>query len=277
MTGALLGRYAKVWPSLPGRERRRMMEPLRSPATFCVRSFEANPKFAAALAAQEAQLRGEGKDVRLIAAALSNRSDAAAPRTLTTYARNEWGSTVTTLPFADIFSGEKKVRRLASEAVAVPSYDVRDVLRHARRLNASSTLALKLDVEGDEEWIMQLLSDELELVCELEYLFVEFHHLPGSKPGSGRANLTRWGLPEEHYELVKAKIHTAMDERPGCKLKIYWRSFWAACGDVQRFEWEKTPQVTDEPGEGERGAAADGADRRGARGRSGRWRHIELW
>lgn len=92
---------------------------------------------------------------------------------------------------------------------------------------------------------MDLLSRDLDLACEVDFLFVEFHHLPGKTPGSGRANLTRWGLPEDHYERVKSRIHGAMEARPGCRLKVYWRSFWAACGDTQRFEWEATEQVTD--------------------------------
>ena len=85
---------------------------------------------------------------------------------------------------------------------------------------------------------MESLSRRPELVCALSYLFVEFHHLPGQ-----RANLTRWGLPEDLYEIVKGRVHAAMEERPGCKLQVYWRSFWAACGDKQRFEWLSAPQV----------------------------------
>lgn len=85
------------------------------------------------------------------------------------------------------------------------------------------------------------LSKRPELVCAIDYLFVEFHHLPRQ-----RANLTRWGLDEDLYEIVKNRIHAAM-ELPGCRTRVYWRSFWAACGDAQRFEWVGTPQVTDKP------------------------------
>jgi hypothetical protein len=88
--------------------------------------------------------------------------------------------------------------------------------------------------------MIQELSERPQLLCALSYLFVEFHHLPGQ-----RANLTQWGLPEDLYEIVKTRIHAAMDERPQCRLQIYWRSFWGACGDVQRFMWISTPQASD--------------------------------
>ena len=28
-----------------------------------------------------------------------------------------------------------------------------------------------------------------------------------------------------------------MDERPGCKLMLYWRSYWSSCGDPMRYTW----------------------------------------
>ena len=45
----------------------------------------------------------------------------------------------------------------------------------------------------------------------------------------------------------KTRVHAAM-ELPTCKLKIYWRSFWASCGDKQRFEWRTSEQVRDHLG-----------------------------
>ena len=36
-----------------------------------------------------------------------------------------------------------------------------------------------------------------------------------------------------------------MEETPGCRLRLYWRSFWASCGDKQRFEWRDAPQARD--------------------------------
>ncbi len=193
--------YNREWPKLDRVARRSLMAPLRDElSSWCVRSFDANPAYAPLLQKQEAALRREGKNLRFVAAALSNVSSAAAPRTITTFARHAWGSTATTLPFADIFNGAKKAPVLGSHAVRVESFDALQVLRTARELNPSSTIALRLDVEGDEEWIMARLADEPKLACALDYLFVEFHHLPGNpgRPGSGRANLTRWGLPEDH-------------------------------------------------------------------------------
>ena len=80
-----------------------------------------------------------------------------------------------------------------------------------------------------------------ELLCAVSYLFVEFHHLPNA-----RVNLTRYGLLPDLYEDLKIRIHAHM-ERPACRLKVYWRSFWSACGDVMRFQWRSTEQASDVP------------------------------
>ena len=236
--------YPKAWPRLPAAERRRRMAPLRSPSGWCVRSFESNSALLPPLLEQQAELRRAGHDVRFVGAALSNVTAVSAPRTIVQFARNKWGSTATTLPFADIFP-RNKPPQLSVRVEHGPSYDVLDVLARARQLNRSSVIALKLDVEGDEEWMIERLSRHSELLCALSYLFVEFHHLPKQ-----RANLTRWGLDEDLYEIVKNRIHALMEERPGCKLQVYWRSFWAACGDRQRFEWLNAPQVTDREADG---------------------------
>ena len=229
--------YSTSWQRLPVRERRRRMEPLLSPTEWCVRSFEANAALLPALREQEAEHRRAGYDVRFIDGALSNVTAPQAPRLITTFARNKWGSMATYLPFADIFPNSKPPV-LSTRVERGPSFAVEQILERAVALNSSSVLALRLDVEGAEEWLMESLSRRPELVCALSYLFVEFHHLPGQ-----RANLTRWGLPEDLYEIVKGRVHAAMEERPGCKLQVYWRSFWAACGDKQRFEWLSAPQV----------------------------------
>ena len=91
------------------------------------------------------------------------------------------------------------------------------------------------------------------LLCAISYLFVEFHHLPNQ-----RVNLTRYGLLPDLYDDLKLNIHAQM-ERPGCKLKVYWRSFWSACGDVMRFQWRSSEQATDQPSKPSKG--------RGRRGR----------
>ena len=43
---------------------------------------------------------------------------------------------------------------------------------------------------------------------------------------------------------LRPMVHAAM-EAPGCRLRLYWRSFWASCGDKQRFEWRDAPQARD--------------------------------
>ena len=53
----------------------------------------------------------------------------------------------------------------------------------------------------------------------------------------------RYSLIAELVDELKQRVHAAM-ESPTCKLQIYWRSFWASCGDKQRFEWRTSGQAT---------------------------------
>ena len=175
--------------------------------------------------------------MRYIDGALSNRSGTDVPRTVVTYARNRWGSTATTLAFKDIHPSQPPL--LSSATVRGASYDVRDVLRAALQRNASSLIGLKLDVEGDEFWMLDQLSREPQLLCDISYLFVEFH---GSATAAQRAKLPGYGLREDEFEALKRQAHANMN-LPGCKLQLYWRSFWASCGDQQRFEWRDSKQV----------------------------------
>ena len=105
--------------------------------------------------------------------------------------------------------------------------------------NDSATIALRLDVEGDEWWILRALVAEPALLCKVSYLFVEFH---GSATAVQRAKLPGYGLREDEFEALKRQAHANMN-LPGCKLQLYWRSFWASCGDQQRFEWRDSKQV----------------------------------
>lgn len=57
-----------------------------------------------------------------------------------------------------------------------------------------------------------------------------------------RERLHEYGLSADAFESLKARVHAEM-ETPGCRLRIYWRSFWASCGDPQRFEWRNGPQA----------------------------------
>ena len=56
--------YPRSWHNASASEKGRRMLPLRAPAEFCVRSFEANPKLMPRLAAREAELRASGRAVR---------------------------------------------------------------------------------------------------------------------------------------------------------------------------------------------------------------------
>ena len=53
---------------------------------------------------------------------------------------------------------------------------------------------------GDEFWMLDLLSREPQLLCNISYLFVEFHNLPGK-----RANLSHYGLDADMYEVRTRK------------------------------------------------------------------------
>ena len=245
--------YNSAWPNRSVRDRRTDMAVLNEPGSFCIRSFEANPKLLPLLRTTEAELGSKVKSLRFVDGALGNVTRAASSRKVVTYAHNKWGSTATTFDFFDIHAG--KPQELSSEIVSGPSYDVLDVLRDAFRLNSGAVVALKLDVEGLEGYMLNRLASAPELLCGLSYLFVEFHHLPNQ-----RVNLTNYGLLPDLYEDLKTRIHAQM-EQPGCKLKVYWRSFWSACGDVMRFQWRSSEQATDKP------PAAKGRSRRVARAR----------
>ena len=116
--------------------------------------------------------------------------------------------------------------------------------------------------------IWQALVDEPGLLCSISYLFVEYHSL--------HANLTRHGFPRlpgeppgyTAYNRIGDAIRRAMDERPGCELRIHWRSFWNTCGDTMRFVWMGGPQATGrEPAAGGSGRRTAGAAKRAGRRR----------
>ena len=76
---------------------------------------------------------------------------------------------------------------------------------------------------------LEALTAEPELLCRLSYLFVEFHNM--------HVNLPDYGFDAGLQDTIKRRIYAAMNEKPGCRLQIFWRSLWASCGDSQRFEW----------------------------------------
>jgi hypothetical protein len=234
--------YASTWGKLSRHERVAAMQPLREPATFCIRSFEAAPELLPQLRRQEEELRAQRFDVRFVEAGLGNKTAAALPRTIVRYARNPWGVSATSLDFADVHVGGKPVPLEPARTVVGQSYDLRSVVIRALELNASTTIAIKLDIEGGEYWALESLVSDPELLCRISYLFTEFHSTASAEQ---RTVLTKYGLREDIFENLKSRAHAAM-ERPGCKLKVYWRSFWASCGDKQRFEWRTSAQASRE-------------------------------
>ena len=114
------------------------------------------------------------------------------------------------------------------------------LLSTAVRLNSSAVIALKLDVEGSEWWLLEKLVADTRLLCSISYIFAEFHSTASAQQ---RERLATYGLESELFEGLKKRVHAAM-ESPTCKLQIYWRSFWASCGDKQRFEWRTSGQAT---------------------------------
>ena len=231
--------YSSAWNQLSRGQKVEAMRPLKEPSTFCVRSFEAAPELMPQLRKQEEELRAQQLDVRFVEAALGNATSSAAPRTVVRYARNPWGVSATGLKFEHAHVGGKPVP-LESRTLLGQSYELRGVVQRALALNSSSVIAIKLDIEGSEYWALEALVADPELLCKVSYLFTEFH---STASADQRVVLQGYGLREDAFEHLKSRAHAAM-ERPGCKLKVYWRSFWASCGDKQRFEWRTSAQAS---------------------------------
>ena len=83
---------------------------------------------------------------------------------------------------------------------ALPTYDAAALVRRAVAANASATIALRLDVEGDEWWILRALVAEPALLCKISYLFVEFH---GSATAAQRA---AWGAFLRRYLVERPQL-----------------------------------------------------------------------
>lgn len=257
--------YRAAWPALAAAQRRDVMKPLTEPRSWCVRSFEAAPALLPPLLAQQKKLRADGLDVAFVDGALGNASAPRAARDVVTYSRHPAGESAVSMAFEDIHvepcaRGQhepcSKPAALSRRTAYGPSYDVRAILREVLRRNSSALIALRLDVEGAEWSILEALlepdaefgegggggggSEALPLLCAVSYVFAEFH---GSATEVQRAKLPRYGIASDAFESLKARVHSAM-EKPGCRLQIYWRSFWASCGDKQRFEWRDGPQAT---------------------------------
>ena len=152
------------------------MLPLRAPAEFCVRSFEANPKLMPRLAEREAELRASGRDVRFIEGSLANATAASEPRTVYTYnSKSPAGSMATSFKFRQIHVTPPV---LSEETMLAPTYDVRELIARALRHQPNAVIALKLDIEGGEFQLLDWLTSSGD-ICRISYLYVEFHNLHG--------------------------------------------------------------------------------------------------
>jgi hypothetical protein len=229
--------YVQAWARMSVSERRELMAPLNQPSSFCIRSFEAAPELLQPLQAQATRLTQRGFDVRFIDGQLSNRTAVLSPKTIVRYGNGPTAVSATTMHFGDVHV--EGPRSVSERTELGRSYSLRDLVSSALSRNASSVIALKLDIEGAEWWALDELTADPSLLCGVSYIFSEFH---GSATAEQRAKLPGYGLPEDMFEILKSRAHAAM-ERPGCRLKLYWRSFWASCGDQQRFEWRNSKQV----------------------------------
>lgn len=173
--------YGRAWNNMSAAAKRAYMAPVADPARFCVRSFEANPRLMPALRTKEAALREQGRRVQFVNGMLGNVTGSAVPRTIVTYSQHPSGSSAVTFPFGEIFAHPKP---LASEVVTAAAYDVREVIRETLRQAPAAVIAMRLDIEGGEFGMLDMLTRGPEpLLCQISYLFVEYHNL--------HVNLTR--------------------------------------------------------------------------------------
>ena len=112
------------------------------------------------------------------------------------------------MAFEDIHV-EGKPAALSTRTVRGASYDVRQLLRRTLALNSSAVVALRLDIEGGEWWVIEaLLADDL--LCSVNYMFVEFH---GSATEAQRFKLPKYGIATDAFERLKERVHKAMERR----------------------------------------------------------------
>lgn len=247
--------YGEAWQRAGRRERGEMMAPLAKPKEWCVRSFEANPLLLAGLRTKEAELRAQGADVRFVGGLLGTESGTDVPRRVTHFSEHAAGSMATVFSYREIHVAPPALR---AETVRGAAYDVRDVVREALRLQPTREVALRLDIEGGEFGALEALTTGDELLCNVSFLFVEYHNL--------HANMSAYGFPANRshdphmtaYLLLGERIRRLMD-RPGCRLRIHWRNFWSACGDdAVRSRPSHPSHPLPDPVPRARGSATDG-------------------
>jgi len=147
------------------------------------------------------------------------------------YASHRWGETAASLDFRDVHV-ERKPLPLSSRTVLGRSYDLNEIVRAVVKANASSVLALRLDVEGGEWWVLRRLLDEPGLLCR---------HFPGSPPPLPRP------APRPGDALAT----------PSSRLALRSSSGWWRRALQERRSWEEAPppqqgtrHTTPRPGDG---------------------------
>jgi len=229
--------YPAKWHNASHRQKAEWMAPLARPSSFCVRSYEANPQLMPLLKEKQTMHRNQGRDVRFINASLGLVSGPAVSRRVTKYSNDPAGTSAHAFDWQDIHA---KPLQMEERSVVSPGVDIRELITTTLRENEGAVIALKLDVEGGEFSILDALM-QADILCSLSYLFVEYHNLHLDKHPR---NLTAYGHPEDAYYSYNNRIHALMDRPGGCRLQINWRSFWASCGDDNRFVWMNLPQAT---------------------------------
>jgi hypothetical protein len=136
--------------------------------------------------------------------------------------------------------GRQRPAMLESRVVVGRSYALDELISAALTLNPGATIAVRLDIEGGEWWAMRRLVERPDVLCGVSQLFVEYHSAANE---AQRTRLASYGFRHNEFDWLKDRVHAAMEEIPGCRLQLNWRSFWASCGDQQRFEWRDSPQA----------------------------------
>ena len=182
--------YGKMWHNASRQTKASWMRPLSETGQWCVRSFEANPKLQPILQEKEREHRSKGRDVRFIDGVLSTESGSAVPRTIVTYSKHPAGSGASRFDFQKVHSGKPPL--LSSEVYRGAGYDVREIVRRMRQINPTASVALRLDVEGDELFIHRALLEasadqpgdgDGSLLCQVDWMFTEHHNLHVSPQG----------------------------------------------------------------------------------------------
>ena len=169
--------YAKAWYNASRQTKTSWMGPLGdSKTSWCVRSFEANPRLQPMLKEREREHRSKGRDVRFIDGVLGTESGPAVPRTIVTYSKDPAGSGASRFDFKKVHSGRPPL--ISSEVYRGAGYDVREVVRRMLQINPTARVALRLDVEGDELFIHRALLEAAaadragdgSLLCQVDWM-----------------------------------------------------------------------------------------------------------